>query len=121
MGRSPPDEAEAPVSAALDGLAVLEKARAPAVEGRVRIDDAIAAVAAELWLLWAFAAAAGARENRAAAQRATLGAILVSEGDMVAGKNGFGNGQRLRLIDRDYKIYGVKEDLGDVGDGMMGF
>ena len=97
---------------------MLEKARAPAAEGRVRIDDAIAAVAAELWLLWAFAAAAGARENRAAAQRATRGAILVSEEDMVGREEWFCNGQRLRLIDREYKIYGVKEDLGDVGDGF---
>lgn len=78
MGWSaPPDEVDAPVSAALDGLAVLEKARA---EGRVRIDDA-SAVAAELWL--PCAADAAARGNRAAVQRAMLGASLVSEDDMV--------------------------------------
>ena len=82
MGWSPPAEVDAPVSAALDGLVVLEKARA-AEEGRVRIDeDAIAVAADALRLLCA--ADAAAREKRAAAQRATLGAILVSEWDMVA-------------------------------------
>ena len=87
MGRSA--EVDAAVSAALDGLVVLEKARAAAPvvvdEGwMVRMDemDAIAAVAADaLGLLCADAAA---RENRAAVQRAMLGAILVSEEDMVA-------------------------------------
>lgn len=81
MGWSPPAEVDAPVSAALDGLVVLEKARAED-ERRVRIDeDAIAVAADALRLL---CANAGARENRAAVQRATLGAILVSEWDMVA-------------------------------------
>ena len=85
MGRSA--EVDAAVSAALDGLVVLEKARAAAPvvvdEGRVRMDemDAIAVAAAdELGLLCADAAA---RENRAAVQRAMLGTILVSEEDMV--------------------------------------
>ena len=80
IGWSPPDEVDAPVSAALDGLAVLEKARTEE-EGRVRIDEDAIAVAAELWLL--LCADAAARENRAAVPRATLGAILVSEEDMV--------------------------------------
>ena len=82
MGWSPPAEVDAPVSAALDGLVVLEKARAEE-EGRVRIDeDAIAVAADALRLLCA--ADAAARENRAAVHRATLGAILLSEDDMVA-------------------------------------
>lgn len=80
MGRSPP--ADAPVSAALDGLAVLEKARAEEEEaeeeGLVRI-DAIAAAPLRLLLC----ADAEARENRAAVQRTTLGAILVSEEDIL--------------------------------------
>ena len=77
------------MSAALDGLVVLEKARAAPEEeeeeGRVRIDeDAIAVAADALRLL---CADTEARENRAAVQRATLGAILVSEDDMVAQKD----------------------------------
>ena len=87
MGRSA--EVDAAVSAALDGLVVFEKARtaAPVVadEGwMVRMDemlDAIAAVAADALRL--LCADAAARENRAAVQRAMLGAILMSEEDMV--------------------------------------
>ena len=72
MGWSAPTEPDAPVSAALDGLVVLEKAR-------VRID----AIAPEVEEEAVLGADAAAREKRAAVQRATLGAIRVTVEDIL--------------------------------------